>query len=226
MKNSKKRLPTARKGPNPMLRELYATGLEVLEERARQQDAGEGVQGTYERLGAHTAAAKRPWHEARRFAELYDEKALEKLCALGQKSGRPISPIQAVLLTRLTSRKQRDALAQKCASKAWSVRRLDREIQLLRPRRKYGGQRFMPPTSIDEALVTAEQMAERWVRWIRVLRSAKKNAKQHSVKLSELPRPVRRSLTAITREAELLSAVIEQQLKPTVARPRKRPRRK
>ena len=216
----------AQKKSGMTLRQFHAQGKRVQNAAARRKRRGDGTWGLFDELGAKTITEKNRLQEARHFAQLYDRRQLDQLCELGRfrvglcRSGTlPCSSEWPIV-------RQRDRLAKRSAQQKWSVRRLELELRRIRPRRKYGGQRYMPPTSIDEALITAEQMAERWVRWVRVLRLAKKDAKQHSVKLSELPRPIRTRLMAMTREAELLSAAIAQQLKPIVARPRKRPRRK
>ena len=44
------------------------------------------------------------------------------------------------------------------------------------------------------------------------------DAKQQGSALGELPKPIRARLMAITREAQLLTAAIEQQLEPTAAK--------
>ena len=145
---------------------------------------------------------------------------------LGQDKGRPLTRWHVVALIRVSDRGQRDRLARRCAQEGWSVQRLETEVRRIGPRRKYGGRGPSRPKSIEETLSVTELLADRWIRWVNVLAEEAVDAKQQGSAFSELPKPIRARLFAITREVELLAAEIEQQLERNAAKIRKQPRRK
>jgi hypothetical protein len=216
----------AKKQPKMTVRQFHALGQRVLKASARRKRRGEGVWGTLEELGAKTAAEKNRLQEARHFASAYSTQQLEQLCQLGRDKGRPLSRWHVVVLIRVSDRGQRDRLARRCAQEGWSVQRLETEVRRIGPRRGYGGRGPSRPKSIEETLSVTEKLADRWIRWVNVLAEEAVDAKQQGTAFSELPKKIRARLFAITREAELLAAEIEQQLKPTTAKTRKKPRRK
>jgi hypothetical protein len=205
----------AKKQPRMTVRQFHALGQRVLNAAVRRKRRGEGVQGLFDEFNAKTAAQKNRLQEARHFARLYDRDQLATLGKLGRDVGRPLSRWHVVVLIRISDRGQRDHLARRCARQKWSVRQLEKAVRRIGPRRKYGGRGPSRPKSIEETLSVTELLADRWIRWVNVLAEEAVDAKQQGSAFSELPKPIRARLMAITREAQLLTAAIERQLEPT-----------
>jgi hypothetical protein len=211
----------AKKKPNRALRRFHARGKRVL--RVAQQR--KRVWGTAAILGAKTSSQQHRLMEARRFAQLYSAPDLEVLCRLGQDNGRPITRLQVLQLIRVSDRRKRNALARKCAKNAWSVRRLQLEIDRLIPRRSFGGRSQAPPKSVEEALLVTAHMVGSLVRWVSVLSFAKRPARDR-VTVKQLPGSIRAKLRAVCQDADELWASIERQLKKRSAKQRQNARRK
>jgi hypothetical protein len=204
----KKEPVVAKKDSTKALRRFHDSGKRAIEKREERENQDEGVHGTLASLGAKTTPAKNRLMEARRFSALYDDRQLDELCALGQKTGRPLTRSHVLQLIRVADRRQRKALARQCAEESWSVQRLELEVRRLVGRRTYGGRSHEPPQSIDEALVVTERMAASWIRWFDVLSAAETKPKKTSITIGHLPRPIRTSLKKIEKELGELCMVI------------------
>ena len=194
------------------IREFHALGKSVLKATVQRERRRAGVWGLFDEFGAETAAEKNRLQEARHFARLYDSQQLAWLCGLGRDVGRPLSRSHVLVLVRLADRRQRDRLALKCAKEAWSVRKLELEVRRIGPRRRYGGRSPSRPESVEKSLIVTEQIADRWIRWVRVLTSTEEDPKHHGANWDELPKPIRTRLTAISEEAERLRDACRKEL--------------
>ena len=216
----------AKQESNQVLRDIHTRGKRALEKRKQREHQDEGVHGILASLGAETRAEKNRLMEARKFARLYKGKRLDSICRLGQKKGRPLTEFHVRLLIRVANGAKRYSLAKKCAEQSWSVRRLEKEIRLILPRRTYGGQRLMPPKSVDDALVVTERLAAGWLRWVKVLKPVNNGESKKRITFEKLPGPIRARLAAISKSAEKLGKEIEKKLNRKSSKPRKRSRRR
>jgi hypothetical protein len=197
--------------PNPHLRSLHAQGKRFLAESDRLERRGEGSHGTMA-TKAETRTEKNRRMEARKFARLYNDQELNWICSLGQSKGRPLTRVDVLQLIRLPDRRKRNALAKKCSEEKWTVRKLEMEVRLIAPRRKYGGRRQTRPRSVEEALLVTERMAASWMRWISVLRPDEVNNGKRQITIDQLPKPTQTKLKKVTDEFESLRAELSRQL--------------
>jgi hypothetical protein len=219
----------AKKTANRALRHFHARGKRANAAGAKRKNRGIGVWGTLEHLGAGSASAKNRLMEARHFARLYDDKQLDKLCALGQKTGRALTRLHVLQLMRVDDRRQRDKLARKCSAKSWSVRQLELEVRRLVPPRRYGGRKQTPPRSIDEALLVTERLLNSLIRWASVVTSLRSGipetttrAKRKRVAPARLPKKFQSQLLAITKSAFELCETIRDELAGRRSKPGRR----
>jgi hypothetical protein len=120
----------AKKKSNQPLRRFHALGKLFLKASDRRQRRGIANQGTMASLEADTQAQKNRLMEARHFARLYNDRELDWICSLGQRKGRPLTRVDVLQLIRVADRRQRNALAKKCAEEEWTARKLEMEVRL------------------------------------------------------------------------------------------------
>ncbi|MEX2310356.1 MAG: hypothetical protein WD738_22500 [Pirellulales bacterium] len=185
------------KKSNASLRAFYELGKRVAELR----EETERVHGTFAKLRATSAAAKNRRMEAHRFYKLYRDQ-LDWICSLGVTKGKPLTRSHVILLQRIFSSRKRRSLAAQCSRQGWSVQRLDWEVRQLAPRRTYGGARYKPSQSVNEALLVTERLLRRLIRWLNVMSLI--NSEAGKPPIDELPHPIPQKLRKILGEAETL----------------------
>jgi hypothetical protein len=211
-----------KKPPTMSVRQFHALGQRVLKAMARRKRRGEGVHGLLEKLGGTTRAQKIRLQESRHFAKLYSRQQLAWLCGLGRDVGRPVSRLQVLQLIKVPDRRLRNNLAGRCARESWSVRKLEREIRRLGPRRRYGGARPARPQTVAESLVITERLTSNWLRWFEVLQAAAIPADKRMVTLAKLPPSIRNKMASLKKLADELCTDVERHLTRTAKQFRKK----
>jgi hypothetical protein len=150
--------------------------------------------------------------KARKFARLYSREQLNWLCSLGQKAGQPLTKSHISRLVVISKRGMRDQLAERCARHAWSVRRLEVEIQARQPKREYGGRKPQQPSNRRELLLQTEEMAAGWIRWMEAVQRSEQPAEQRNSAFKQQPAAVRAAQARITREMGKLLKLVRKEL--------------
>jgi hypothetical protein len=195
---------------NQDLLAFYELGQFVLKADPHGIDAATGrrARGSFAALLQKKHSNRNELTKARKFARLYSRKQLNWLCALGQKAGQPLTKSHISRIVVISKAEMRDRLAQRCARYAWSVRRLEREIQAHQPKREYGGRKPQQPSNHRELLLQTEQMAAAWIRWMKTVQRTKP---------APPPRDsaFKRQSAGITREMDKLLKLARKQLVKT-----------
>ena len=198
---------------NAALREFHELGLQVMaaERKCPPRGSGRYHYGSVARVARKTRRPHTYLHTARKFAALYPTKRdLDAICRLGASQGNALTTRHVMRLVTVKDKQQRNRLAMQCAAKGWSVSRLNTAIRGKRPKRYASGRRPPRPHDLDEALVTLEQMATHWVRWINVLKSSEGTP---GVAFQDLPAGVRRPLSQASKNVERVLNAVGRQLK-------------
>ena len=172
--HSSPKLPNvAKQSLSHELRQMHALGKRALARRELRRRQKKGVHGTLASLGIHTENAKSRLYEARRLAELYNERELERLCSLRNSKGHPLTKSHVLQLILVENREQRQRLIKGWVTHAWSSRQLQREVERVRPRHRYGGRTYAVPQSAREVLLVTERLAASWLRWASVVKASR-----------------------------------------------------
>jgi len=181
------------------VRDFHALGQRVL---ATTPSDGKRHRGIIEQFVEPGLSAPTVF-KAKRFATLYSQAELERLCARQLPDGRQLGVGHVFQLLQVADTKTRLMLEKQAAAEGWSSRRLRTERLLLRGSRgkaSQGGRKPSLPSSHQELLQQLEERSEKWMRWTRAILEAS------SSRPKALPGRRRKS-TKLRVKGKLLSAL-------------------
>lgn len=146
------------------IRDFHALGQRVLD--ATPSD-GKRHRGIVEQFVAPGLSAPAVF-KARRFAVLYSQADVDRLCARQLPDGRRLGVGHVFELLQVPDSSTRLLLEKQAAAEGWSSRRLRTERLLLRGGRgkaSHGGRKPKLPGRRQELLQQLEERSQKWVRW-------------------------------------------------------------
>ncbi len=142
---------------------------------------------------------------ARQLVRLYPTpQALDWLCRLGQRRGKPLTKSHAMVLVGIQDPKLRKTLAAQAAREGWSERRLRSETAAAAAKPRTAGKGSSPQlVSAAHAVSNTRQLAVKWLNWCdRIQRAAKQDVgrladKEIAAYLAATEKPMRRVRDAV-----------------------------
>jgi hypothetical protein len=196
------------------VRDFHALGQRVLDAAPQDGVRRKGVIEQFVEPGVSAAAV----FKARRFAALYNQSELGRLCKRRLPDGRPLGIAHVFELLQVADPETRLRLEQLAETEGWSSRRLRTE-RLLRAssgKAGHGGRKPRLPRSHQELLQLLEERGQKWVRWAQAILDAsatEAGAVPPPTKPSALrvSRRLRSALTSVNEAFERLNQLVHEQ---------------